>query len=320
MARLIDAYVDAPWYLDHVLPVWRALPARKRGRLYLGPNAGPAPDAPGVTTDELDDGGPILVVGHMDLMHALRAGRQNVSLGQHGAGQSYGTDHPSYPGGDKQDGVGLFLVPNATAARRTIERYPGSQVAVVGCPKLDDLPRKERRGKPVIAVSFHWDSRDIAPETRSAWRWYRTMVPYLTRRWTVLGHGHPRMMRMLTTWYEKAGIEPVRSFDAVLRRADVYVADNSSTIFEFAATGRPVVLLNAPTYRRGVEHGLRFWEAAGIGVNVDLPRKLLDGVAQAIEDPAEVRVAREAALDVVYQPRRGGAALAARALIEWAAR
>jgi hypothetical protein len=89
-------------------------------------------------------------------------------------------------------------------------------------------------------------------------------------------------------------------------------------MFEFAATGRPVVVLNAPPFRRNVEHGLRFWEAAGVGVNVERAAGLVDAVDAAVADAPQVRAAREAAVAVVYQPLRGGAALAARALLEWA--
>ena len=48
------------------------------------------------------------------------------------------------PGGDDNDDVGLFLVPNEHAANRWRERYPSASVEVVGCPRLDALPRAER--------------------------------------------------------------------------------------------------------------------------------------------------------------------------------
>jgi hypothetical protein len=115
----------------------------------------------------------------------------------------------------------------------------------------------------------------------------------LARRFTVIGHGHPRRSE-LASRYRRAGIEHVASFSEVCRRASIYVADNTSTLFEFAATGRPVVVLNARRYRRDVRHGLRFWDAAGVGPNVDRPRDLPDVVARALEDPPEFREKREA--------------------------
>jgi hypothetical protein len=60
----------------------------------------------------------------------------------------------------------------------------------------------------------------------------------------------------------------VASLREVQRRAAVYVCDNSSSMYEFAATGRPVVVLDLPEgrikgigYRRNINHGLRFWDA-----------------------------------------------------------
>ena len=84
------------------------------------------------------------------------------------------------------------------------------------------------------------------------------------------------------------------------------------------STGRPVIVLNRPEYRREVEHGLRFWEAAGVGVNVDSPADLDAAIVRAVEDPPDVAAAREAALDIVYSPRSGGAAIAAAAIVDWA--
>ena len=59
----------------------------------------------------------------------------------------------------------------------------------------------------------------------------------------------PEPPREAIRFYEAHGIEYVPDFDDVLRRADVYACDNSSTLYEFASTGRPVVVLNAPWYR-----------------------------------------------------------------------
>jgi UDP-N-acetylglucosamine:LPS N-acetylglucosamine transferase len=150
---------------------------------------------------------------------------------------------------------------------------------------------------------------------------YLRVLPDLARTYRVIGHGHPKgdWPARLQRIYRRAGInEYVPDFDEVCRRADLYVCDNSSTLFEFAATGRPVLVLNHPDYRRHVEHGLRFWRAATVGIQVDQPHELLAAVARALEDPPEVRAAREAALDVVYAHRQGAAARAAVALTSWA--
>jgi hypothetical protein len=316
---VIDVFCSAPWYVDHAAPVWLALPPEARGRFHVGPRVGPVA-LPGVTTDRMtpDPRRPTLVMSYGDLRSATMAGRHRLALGQHGAGQSYSTDHPAYPGGRSQGNVGLFLVPNEHAAARSRAAYPRARVAVVGCPKLDHLPAREPGDGPVVALSFHWDGPMIAPELRSSWLYYRGALPSVARTFRVIGHAHPKAMGRVERHYRAAGIEVVSSFTDVLRRADVYVCDNSSSLFEFAATGRPVVVLNMPQYRRNVEHGLRFWAAAGVGVNCDVPGRLGKSIAAAITDPPEAREAREAAVDLVYQPRTGGAELAARALLDWA--
>lgn len=318
---MIDVFASAPWYVDHIAPIWLALPAAARGRFHVTPRSAPAAARlPNVTSDRISGAGrPTFVVSFGDLRAVTMTGRDRLALGQHGAGQSYSTDHPAYPGGRSQGAASLFLVPNETAAARTRFTYPHARVAVVGCPKLDTLPRREPGGQaPVIAFSFHWDGPSIAPELRTAWLHYRTSLAGLTRTYKVIGHAHPKAMSRVERWYRAAHIETVSSFDEVLRRADVYACDNSSSLFEFAATGRPVIVLNAPMYRRDVEHGLRFWAAAGVGINVDAAHQLRRAIAEAVADPPEVRDAREAALALVYQPRTGSAELAAAALLDWA--
>lgn len=309
MPGLIDVYASMPWYMEHLQPIVDAL-GPDIGHVYQGP----------VMPRVRDLAPQILVASWGDFGSARKVGYQRFALTQHGAGQSYSgartPDYPSYPGGRSHQGVGLFLVPNEHAAGRWRKAYPRAAVRVVGCPKLDTLPARGPGPGPVVAVSFHWDFQ-LCPETKSAFPEYRGILPELAKRWKVLGHGHPRRYD-LRRWYATKGIEHVPAFTDICRRADVYVCDNSSSMFEFAATGRPVVVLNTRGYRRGVEHGLRFWSAANVGVQCDEARDLVAAIERALEQRPEDVAAREAALDVVYQPRHGAAALAAAALREWA--
>lgn len=261
----------------------------------------------------------VLVASHRDLVDARRDRALNGMprvLAQHGIGQSYGLAYPAYPGGQDNDDVGLFLVPNGHAAGRWARAYPRARVRVVGSPILDDLPRRVY-GARTVAVSFHWPGRFI-PEAGSAFWDFRDAVAALPAAdgFRVLGHGHP-LARALPTWFGKQRIEFVPAFADVCRRADVYVCDNSSTLYEFASTGRPVVVLDARAYRREADHGLRFWAAADVGVRVDDPAGLADAVALALDDPAPVRRRREQALATVYAAPSGGAQAAAHAIWDW---
>ena len=336
----IDALAFEPHFVDHLRPIWRELPADLRGAFVVDATLEDHARRRGLEV-ELADGpairrtiryplpdpgpGPVaLVASYGDIKIGRRMGYRRFAFLEHGAGQSYGGDrrhraHGSYAGGEDREDVGLFLVPNDHAAGRWRRAYPDARIETVGCPKLEDLPPRSLdpvAPSPVVAIGFHWDCH-IVPETRSAYGHFRTAIPELARRFALIGHGHPRAADWLPRVYRNAGVEWVPDFEEVSRRADLYVCDNSSTLFEFAATGRPVVVLNAPWYRRNVEHGLRFWQAATVGIQVDDPRELVAAAALALEDPAPVRDAREEALRLVYTFRYGAAERAAEAIAGW---
>ena len=305
---MIDVYCSQPWYADHLRPVFEAL-GDHAGAFIRTFAKHPRPPVHH----------PVLVCSWGDMSTVRRLGYRHIALAQHGAGQSYAAskrpNYPSYPGGTGNDGVGLFLTPNKQSADRWHHAYPRARVEVVGCPKLDTLPKRLPGPGPVVAVSFHWNF-GMCPETLSVLPEYMGALGALAREYRVIGHGHPRR-RDLPMIYKRLGIEHVPSFDDILRRADLYAFDNSSSGFEFAATGRPVVVLNGRSFRRDAKHGLRFWDAAHVGVNVDRPNDLADGVGRALEcHPADV-TARERALDIVYQPRHGAARVMADVLIDW---
>jgi len=65
----------------------------------------------------------------------------------------------------------------------------------------------------------------------------------LPRKYEVIGHAHPRALLKVAHYYRAARVEVVPDFAEVCRRADLYICDNSSSMFEFAATGRPVVVV-----------------------------------------------------------------------------
>lgn len=288
---MIDALATERHYADHLWPVFDALPDGLRGEWH--------------TERERLDAGPLtLVCSYSDLKRARAHGR-HVVLAEHGAGQSYlGSNYGSHIGAPDRQNVAAVLVPGEDAAARHIAAHPEIPAYVVGCPKLDRWharPRCVRRDPPTVAVSFHWNS-PVAPEAHGAFDHFRPGLAELAQHFKVLGHGHPRIIERLAPHYEKRGIEVVRDFDEILERADIYACDNSSTIFEFASLGRPVVVLNAPWYRRDVEHGMRFWEHATVGMQCDRASRLWQCVMAAVvdEDFPDASQRRRAAVDAVY--------------------
>lgn len=328
---MIDLIAGERQFVDHLAPVWRALPVADRGRFLVTDDMlSHARGLKPLSIERASGDAPVLVASYSDVKRARRLGRTRIAFLEHGAGQSYGGRphdddapcphcHPSYPGGRDRDDVSLTLVPNRHAAERWREAYPGMTVKVIGCPKIDDLPAREPGPGPVVALSFHPNAMIGAPEADSAWRFYRRYIPVLAGKFNLIGHSHPLWAHKVRPWFGRWHVPFVEDFADVCRQADVYAIDNSSTLFEFASTGRPVVVLNSPYYKRDVDHGLRFWSAATVGVNVERWQDLIAGIREAIADPPEQRAAREAALKLVYAYRSGAAKRAVTALRAWAA-
>lgn len=245
--------------------------------------------------------GPVVVASNGNLADARATGRPLVLL-NHGAGQTYNVNHPSYAGGGGHNDVALFLEPGPHAATATRRTNPHARVVEVGCPKLDarhTAPPKPRGPRPVVAVTFHWRCR-VCPETDTAFDHYRdALTDLVAGPWTVLGHGHPLMLNELRPVWDSLGVETVDCLDDVFDRADVLVGDNTSALYEFASLNRPVVCVNAPRYRRNVHHGLRFWDAVP-GVQCDQPGDLTAAVAAALDDPDEYRQLRAHAVSRAY--------------------
>ncbi len=331
----IDALAFEPQFLDHLAPVWHALAPQTRGRFLvdvsLVERAGrkgidaigvPRPVHRPTHPPPRHDGPPALVASYGDIKEARRLGYGPFAFLEHGAGQTYGrVRNGSYSGGPDRDDNELVLVPSEACARHWANAYPMVRVAVVGCPKIDALPRREPGPGPVVAVSFHWPATGISSYAGTAIGDYLEALRALAARFQVIGHAHPKAdwPARMERRYRRLGIPFVADFEDVCRQADVYVCDNSSTIFEFAATGRPVVLLNARAWSRTVELGLRFWIASHVGINVWPNDDLVGAVKLALADGPDQQRDREAALGLVYGLRTNGAASAATAINDWLA-
>jgi hypothetical protein len=331
-AMKIDVLCGEPHFIDHAVPVLLALPEAQRGDLIVWKS----PHTRMTESDLIiravrrgvlpvtrlsDEDRPTLVTSWGDHQR-VRRHRTRIARMEHGIGQSFiGSDDPSYAGGKDAEGVGLFIVPNKHSADRWRRAYPQASVAIVGSPKLDTLPARLPGPGPVVATSFHWSAglRGPLAETNGSFSEYRNSIAPLAKAFSVIGHGHPRALLNMAGVYRRAGIPVIEDFEDVCRMADVYVCDTNSTLYEFASTGRPVVVVNGNHFRRDVEHGLRFWDAASVGVQCDRPADLVAAIHQALEDVPEQRRKREAALDLVYAYRTGAAARAASALVAWSA-
>lgn len=324
----LAAFAFEGHFLDHLAPVWLALPEFIRGDFYVDPSlvqraaqkgisALPQPRPVHVKVAPRFDGPPALVASYGDIKEARRLGYGPFVFMEHGAGQSYPGKNGSYAGGPDRADNELILVPGEACAAIWRRAYPRARVAIVGCPKLDHLPERQGDGPPTVALSFHWPAPGQYAGT--AIGTYSQVLQKVAQAFPTIGHAHPKgdWPRRIQKYYDRAGIPFVAEFEDVCRQADVYVCDNSSTIFEFAATGRPVVLLNARQWNRGRELGLRFWEAAHVGINVDAPHQLIPAIREALEDAPNRRADREDALARVYGVRTGGAAIAAKEIMDW---
>lgn len=319
---MIDCFATERHFVDHLAPIWHALP--ERGDFVVHRSVKEHAIELGIGLGEGDITRPVMVASWGDYKRASKDGYEQIVYVEHGAGQSYGgdprtADAPGYSGGRGHSGVVLYLVPNEYSASRWRTAYPGARVEVIGCAKVDTLPRKERAADPVVAVSFHFPC-GVSPETRTTFSHYRPMLAALARKYRLIGHAHPRWSTepVVRQAFRRIGAEFVEDFTDVCRLADVYVCDNSSTIFEFAATGRPVVLMNGPVYRRDVNHGGRFWDWATVGVQCDRPADLTATVTEALQDKPEQKAERERIVDLVYPCRGDSAQRAAAAVMSWA--
>ncbi len=170
------------------------------------------------------------------------------------------------------------LAPNEFIANRY--RQADIPATVIGTPKLDAMLRYTKGG--AIAVGFHWTSTAYSHILAD----YEEALVALASRYKVIGHGHPRGWRRLLPYYKALGIEPVADFRDVIRRSRLWVCDHSSTLYEYAALGRPVVLLRGPTRKPFESTGLRYDSYTGIGAHAN-PTDLVEVVQHTLHQPLE---------------------------------
>lgn len=331
----IDVLASHSHYLDHIAPVWRALPEEVQGDVFITRpvlRAHPlVQEADGKvrTARNTRRVSRVLVAGSVDAKLASRNG-WGVALMEHGAGQSYngGKRSSSYAGGPGRESIGLFLCTNE-GVKSANDRLNGRRSVVIGSPRLHDLSfaraLHEPSGPPTLALAWHWPCT-VAPESFWLLPEFRSALMRLRTDWRgdIIGHAHPKGWRWAVQAYREVGIEPVRDWHEVVMRADVVSFDNTSVGFEAAALGIPVVLLESMQWRRDVEHGLRFWRWSDIGPVVRddtypeaLARKWIAAAVSAMTD-RDVYAPRIAAMRAeVYPYVEDAAERAARELCAW---
>lgn len=290
----IQVLASETHYLDHVQPVIDALPT---GYARLARSA-----------RELTRDAPVLVASWKDYKATAHL-KLSVIFSEHGVGYTYQGNHHAYAGGPGRERVTLFLNANARVATRNQNAYPDAEHALTGSPRLDILARIPQ-ARSTVTFSWHWDCH-ITPETRTAFPHYKQHLKHLTGN--LAGHAHPRAWAMVTPTYGRLGWAIQETFPDVVADAALYVCDTSSTIYEAAALGIPVVVLNSPRYRRDVEHGLRFWQDIP-GPQVNHPSELAATIEAALTDDTWAEE-RHRVTGLLYPHRGQAAARAADAIV-----
>lgn len=292
-----------------LLPLYLDLPEEYRGTFYARGQANKrARDAgvQAVSSRLRERKAPVVVASHEDYRSSRPA---PIVMVNHGCGQTYhaidselGYRHPSYSGGTDRDRIVLNLCPSERDAALNRKWWPDAKSVACGPWRLDPFFRGDRgqADEELIVFSFHADVA-IAPETRWAFGHYRDAIKSIAKsgKFNLAGHGHPRVQHQLAPFWRECGIPFIRDLDEVLDRASLYVIDNSSSAMEAAALDIPVLTLNAPGYRRHVEHGLRFWSAIP-GLAIDNPEDLQRGITLALENSEVLATKRWKAVAEVY--------------------
>ena len=319
--RKVDALATLPHYQDHLLPIWNSLPAEVRGIFWVAGRGVDSSSGQQLNLAKLSSSSDLLLVAGAN--DAQKARRRPLVYVEHGAGQTYlGVSSSSYSGAKGYDSVALFICPSETVAARWRATYPDTPAAVVGCPRLDRWHCNigSRDSTPNVALTFHW-SNPLCPEANWALPAYKAALPQLkeaceARGLELLGHGHPRAWGPLARVWDQLGIRKAPSWESIMG-AQLLIGDNSSALPEWASLGRPVLWLNAPTWRREVWHGGRFWDWPMGQVSCDTGAQLVAKLDEALEDPPEVRAARAQMVQAVYSATDGRAAdRAAEAILE----
>lgn len=269
----IHALASLPHYKEHVEAIHRHLPDEIRGETRYGART---------TAKGWHDGDDIVMVG--GFYDVDRVPTNRIIYVEHGAGQSYKGDsrareHPAYHGSPHHpDRVIAYISP-----RQEVADSWSKPAFAAGSPVCDGFTYGfVPDDPPVAAITFHWDARRICPEAGSAIEHYIEHLGDIYDRleeqgFAVIAHHHPRDLRLAAMWRHVRVKNPpihIGTVADVRRYASLLICDNSSLMYEMDYLDRKVIALNCPEYRRGIQHGLRFWD--WMGRMVDSPEELLE--------------------------------------------
>jgi hypothetical protein len=296
----IDFFARRTHFVDHIAPIWNELGEQYKGVFYvpqsiLGYASGLVDKTVGLkpigsSAIRVSPHGrnPILTCAYGDLERAISSfpTRAHILM-EHGVGLSFG--HPGYGGGEGlRRRVNLFLAPNKNIYNKTHKTFPQAPQCIIGTPKMDGIVPSipVYKKDPVVGISFHWNGEKVCPEAGNALEYYMEVLPELSGNFRVIGHGHPKIIDKLRSIYRACCIDEIEpDFSKIMQRCDIYVNDASSTMYEFSCTGKPVVILNAPWFRKDVYHGIRFWDYTNIGIQVDNPADLIGAITETAKYP-----------------------------------
>lgn len=320
----LDFLARRAHYIDHMVPIYHMLPAHCRGGFHVSADLVEYAQEQRIKdihvfdkTKGWDDH--VLTCGYGDMTSASRMSRHKLIMMEHGIGHGFGT--AAYPNGiGRRDLVDFFLYPNQYTADKalTVRKTPYD---IIGTPKMDQIVNtigSWGASERTICISFHWgDGKQNPPESGSALNHYRSILPVLNKKYKLLAHGHPLARQVHKPIYQDLGIEFVDDFMDVCRRASIYINDLSSTLYEFLCTGKPVILLNAPWFRRDVQWGIRFWDYSNVGINVEDPAQLCDAIDRTFENYLICEDARRKAIQDLYPFLGYSASVAASTLVHY---
>lgn len=331
----IDFFARWPHFVDHLLPIYQHL-GERAGSFFVAPNVADylrvrgvspvilKPRTRGNNLEVAPEGNNPLVVaatGDMQMAYSRNASRPLILM-EHGPGITF-PNNSSYAGSQGLRRIAkLTLAPNFETYEKTKIALPNAKQVIVGTPYLDpwcnlfDERRTTEPEKPTVCIAFHWDGSRVQPEAGNAYKHYQAILPVLAQQKTIrlIAHGHPRNINDLAPVYQRLGIEIVWNFEEVLNRADLLINDCSSIAYMFLVTGKPVILLNAPWFRRNINYGLRFWDYTDIGQNVNNPKDLIDAIQHALKNPNEFYPERKRAVENLFPFLGYSATMAARAI------